>query len=331
MKAKWIYPLIMIVFMTSCYENSTTDTGIPPGNITLNNATDIKAREAKLTWTKSKGGGFQNYQLYRGNSSGIDIDNDLVGIFFDRDTTEFIDSNLYPETKYYYKMLVSDGIGNTVWSNEISLTTAKDDSGGNDYTSIYEIQFTEDSSGDSPLKDQVVTTTGIVTANFSDVSGHQYIFIGEKPGGPWRGLCIFSRNASEYDCAEGDSIVVKGQVQEFNNFTEMSNIEEFTVIEQGHSIPFSQVTTGQINASSSDAEKYESVLVTTGQVTVVNPDMGYGEFSISDGSGETIVNDYFQFSYTPVKDDVLNYVRGVVDYSYSAYKIEPRSDDDIGK
>jgi len=52
--------------------------------------------------------------------------------------------------------------------------------------SIYDIQYTTDSSGDSPYTSETVTTQGVVTAVF----GSNYVWI-QDGSGPWSGLYIY--------------------------------------------------------------------------------------------------------------------------------------------
>ncbi len=57
---------------------------------------------------------------------------------------------------------------------------------------IYDIQYTTDSSGDSPYEGQTVITQGIVTAFFYD-GGNRYTFIQDGTG-PWSGLVLYKPN-----------------------------------------------------------------------------------------------------------------------------------------
>ncbi len=188
---------------------------------------------------------------------------------------------------------------------------------------IFEIQFTEDPSGDSPLVGQVVTTTGIVYATYPGDG-----FAIAEASGPWHGIYVFYPSG---DLPEvGDEVVVIGEVQEFFGLTELADFAQYVVASSGHT-PYTPavVDTGQIATGSSEAESYEGVFVAVEQVTVTNPDAGFGEWFIDDGSGEVMVDDLGDYSYTPSLNELLFLVRGMLYYSFGDFKIEPRNDNDI--
>lgn len=188
---------------------------------------------------------------------------------------------------------------------------------------IFEIQFTEDPSGDSPLVGQVVTTTGIVYATYPDNG-----FAIAEASGPWHGIYVFYPSGVMPEV--GDEVVVIGEVQEFFGLTELAGFAEYVVVSSGHT-PYAStaVTTGQIATGSSEAEAHEGVLVAVEQVTVTDPDAGFGEWFVDDGSGEVMVDDLGDYAYIPTLDEQLFLVRGMLYYSFGDFKIEPRNDGDI--
>ncbi|OQY41488.1 MAG: hypothetical protein B6242_17320 [Anaerolineaceae bacterium 4572_78] len=120
---------------------------------------------------------------------------------------------------------------------------------------IHDIQYTEDSSGDSPFKDQVVTTEGIVTADFGD-----NIFI-QDGAGAWNGIMLYKPSGT---FSVGDHVQVMGEIIEYYGMTEFASGNEVTVISSDNSLPpYETVTTANANA-----EQYESVLVRVENVTV---------------------------------------------------------------
>jgi uncharacterized repeat protein (TIGR01451 family) len=189
---------------------------------------------------------------------------------------------------------------------------------GLDYLPISEIQFTEDPSGDSPYKDQVgVTTEGIVTGVFS--SGY---FIEDPSAGPWSGLWVYDPTNVPL---RGDRVRVTGTVDEYFGLTELTDLTSFIVESSGNTVPGPDIlTTGEVSQ-----EQWESVLVRVEDITVTNEDLGFGEWSIDDGSGDVVVDDKGSYTYLPVNGDNLLAVIGPLDYSFSVFKILPRDDDDI--
>jgi hypothetical protein len=123
----------------------------------------------------------------------------------------------------------------------------------------------------------------------------------------------------------GDEIVISGMVDEYFDKTEITDIINMTVLGTAD-IPAPEViTTSDLTSS----EEYESVLVQVQNVTVTNEDLGNGEWEIDDGSGPCIVGHLGDYTYIPVLDDFIYSITGVSDFTYSAFKLEPRDDDDI--
>ncbi|MDY7076097.1 MAG: lamin tail domain-containing protein [Chloroflexota bacterium] len=187
---------------------------------------------------------------------------------------------------------------------------------GPDYTPIHDIQYTTDPSGDSPLIGQEVTTEGIVTARF------QYgYFIEDPSGGEWSGLWVYDTNTP----ALGDRVRITGTVAEYNGLTELDSPTAYAVETSGNPLPDPvMLPTGDVAQ-----EQWEGVLVRLENVTVTNPDLGNGEWSVSDGSGDVRIDDKGNYTYTPVLDDVIDTIVGPLDYSDGDFKIQPRDDGDI--
>jgi len=182
------------------------------------------------------------------------------------------------------------------------------------YTTIYEIQYTTDISGNSPLNGLSGTTKGVVSAVFGDK------FWIQDGAGAWNGLYVYYITTP--GPARGDSVMVTGTITEYNNLTEVSPVTNVTVLNSGNVVAAATIlATGSIGA-----ELYEGVLVkTTGVCT--NADAGYGMWTISDGSGDILVDDVL-FAYTPVVGNSYT-VTGIVDYSFTEWKMFPRDAADV--
>lgn len=198
--------------------------------------------------------------------------------------------------------------------------TANNGGGGADITSIFDIQFTENADGASPLVGQTVTTEGVVTAVFGS-----RIFI-QDGSGAWRGLLIFQPSVTP---VVGDRVQVTGEVGEFFGQTQIAN-GELTVLSNGSASPAAQLlATGAVAD-----EQWESVLVRSENVEVsnANPDApsDFGEFLINDGSGDVRVDDLGSITFNPVGGESLDFVQGPLHFSFNNFKIVPRDDDDLG-
>lgn len=167
------------------------------------------------------------------------------------------------------------------------------------------------------MKGQERTTEGIVTATF--YSGY---FIEDPSGGAWSGLWVHDAANSPH---LGDRVRLTGTVTEYFNLTELDSITAFEILSSNNALPAPKfLPTGDIAQ-----EPWEGVLVRVAAVTVIEDDLGYGEWSVSDGSGEVRVDDKGTYTYVPANGDHLTSVTGPVDYAYSTFKIQPRDDGDI--
>ncbi len=187
--------------------------------------------------------------------------------------------------------------------------------------SIHQIQYTTDPSGDSPYKDSIVVTSGIVTAGSGVFnSGGFYLQDGQ---GAWNGILIYDTDDS---VAQGDSVTVTGKVNEYLGKTEIGNVNQLVVHSSGNTVPDPVLTTpGQVDTS----EAYEGVLIKVAGVAVADTMDEYGEWKITGAVSDTcIVDDDGQYTYEPRVGDTLD-ITGIVNYSFGHFKIEPRSDADI--
>lgn len=188
-------------------------------------------------------------------------------------------------------------------------------------TSIFDIQFTNDASEDSPFKDQVVTTSGIVSAvrPGGGINNPQGFYIQDGTG-PWSGVFVFN---STFSVSEGDSVELTGTVKEFFGQTEIDLVTDLTVLSSDNSVQFTNVSTNQANT-----EPYEGVVVRVTNATCTNANAGFGQFEVDDNSGPCLVDDDI-YEYPNPTLGVVYSVTGPVRYSFSEFKIEPRRADDV--
>lgn len=176
---------------------------------------------------------------------------------------------------------------------------------------IAEIQGTGNAS---PFDGQSVTTTGIVTA----VAPQGYFI---QDGNAVRsGIYIYEQDNSP---AVGDEVTLTGMVTEFYDLTEIVDLTSFAINSSNNTLPNPiLLMTGE--ASNED---YEGMLITIENATCTSTDIGFGEWQINDGSGALAVDDLM---YLFSSDLNIDYgVTGILTYTFSNYKIEPRSMDDV--
>ncbi len=184
------------------------------------------------------------------------------------------------------------------------------------YVSIYDIQFTANSSGDSPYADDIIQTSGIVTGT------HSQGFFLQNGYGEWNGIYVFSAVYAP-QVVIGDSITIVGKVKEYYNLTEITNISYLQVHSQNNILP----NPINVTASQVKSEQYEGVLVKILNATCVNPNAGYGMWTVNDGTDTCKIHNLL-YNYTPVLNRVYN-ITGPVYYSFGEFRIEPRFSADI--
>ncbi|MDI6851631.1 MAG: hypothetical protein QMD82_06840 [bacterium] len=179
----------------------------------------------------------------------------------------------------------------------------------------------------SPYVNQTVSTVGIVTATVQDWTRYIRGFFIQDAEAPWHGIFVYTGNLI-INVERGDSVQVTGRVTEYYGLTEISpsSASDITVLKKGARIPRPL----KISASSVNTEPYEGVLIRIDSVTVTNNNLGNYQFEIRDPQGgTTIVQNCAGFSYSPQVGDFIPSIIGVDYYSYSAFKIVPRRDEDI--
>ena len=180
-------------------------------------------------------------------------------------------------------------------------------------TAIADIQIGQETG---LFTDSVVVTSGIVTGVYgSNVS----IQDGQ---GAYSGLWLFS---PDVPVQVGDQIEAAGAVTEYFDKTQIST-PAVVILSQGNALPAAEMLT-TLDAGS---EPWEGVLVeVTGAVT--NPSLGFGEWTMSDGSGEIAADDAGFDAIGAGLVGLGNEIQltGAVDFSFSAFKIQPRDAADV--
>jgi hypothetical protein len=194
---------------------------------------------------------------------------------------------------------------------------------------IHDVQYVVAPADSSPYAGRPVNISGVVTAasgEFSDYFFYIQNHYGLAPD--FKGVKVYDRTGT-VSVQRGDSVTVSGDVWEYYFDTEIAMFfpEAITVHSHGNNVPAPYpVTTASVRTS----EKYEGVLVTATSAVVKSAADEFGEWLISNGTAADTckVGDAGTYSYVPVVNDNV-IVTGVVDYTYSEYKIEPRNDADI--
>ncbi len=221
----------------------------------------------------------------------------------------------------------------------------------NGITSISHIQQTPDGKqGNSPFFNMTVDMNITATVQFADGDTDNLVLQDDFTTGPWSGIIIERPNSGSglQPLNQGDVInITRGRIFEDFGLTQIDdNGIVFTVVSTGgFSIPAKVITT-TVLADVDLAEAFEGMLLEIDNPLIVStnadaPSGPYGEFLIS--SDGTVANALrvddvsTGLSYTGgdpgsvfAVGQRLDFVRGVLWYSFSNFKLGPASFSDIG-
>jgi len=157
--------------------------------------------------------------------------------------------------------------------------------------------------------------------------------------GPWSGILLSLPSAARDTIQRGDRLhITNAEIRENFGVTELRNVT-FTKEGTGDFLGYKTVTTNDL-VDLSIAEAHEGMLVRFENVTIINPDEGYGEWSFSsDGTEENKVKADDQSSAiaedfavsTFQAGDLVEFIQGIWWYSFGEYKLVPEDPNtDIG-
>lgn len=206
---------------------------------------------------------------------------------------------------------------------------------GQTITPIADIQYVSDPSVDdaSPLVGQVVTISGVVTAEYWGSYKNREMMI-QDADSAWSGIycyqggdngwqdfpMTFDPGVDRTTIVEGDSVTLTGEVTEYRKVTQFANATSLVVHGKAKK-PFSPI---EVTVSDAKAEKYEGVLLRIMDVNVHEPDLG-GEWSVIDGNSDVlIIDDKWEYYYYPKTGAGLTSVTGTLFQRESDYKLQPR-------
>jgi len=180
-------------------------------------------------------------------------------------------------------------------------------------TSIADIQLGQETE---IFTDSTVVTSGVVTGVYGNNVSIQ------DGQGAYSGLWLY---APDVPVQLGDQIEVTGAVSEYFGKTQISNAA-VVIQSQGNDLPSAE----SLSTAEAGTEPWEGVLVqVSGAVT--NPSLGFGEWAMSDGSGEVAADDAgfdaIGAGLVALGNDLQ--LTGALDYSFGAYKIQPRDAADV--
>ncbi len=207
------------------------------------------------------------------------------------DSVAYNSSDLFPQPEGASIALLDPNLNNQVGLNWIeSISSYGDADLGTPGLSnaavvpsvkIRDIQYTTDQSGNSPLTNQRVMISGVLSTDPFGSFFKNYFFVQDDIG-KWSGIMV--RHITE--AAKGDSVTLTGTVADHHGVvTILIDVSDFEILKTGvGGIDPVSVTTGEIATGGENDEAYEGVLI---KVTGIcdNDYLGYREWSVDDGSG----------------------------------------------
>lgn len=181
---------------------------------------------------------------------------------------------------------------------------------------IYEIQYTAAADGNSPLMNDAVITSGIVTGA---KAGYGYFI--QDGTGAWNGIFV---NDATNSPALGDEVEITGTVQENFTFTRLSPVTGYTVVSTGNAVPAAEI----VSPTAAATEQWESVLVTVADMECLTTPNQYGEWDISNWQGTLMVDDDL-YATSPIAGNFYS-ITGPMYFAYNIWRILPRSASDLG-
>lgn len=189
------------------------------------------------------------------------------------------------------------------------------------YRTIAEIQQPADlaTSDASTYVDQYIMTTGVVTHKRS--TG----FYMQDNITPFSGIYVYDTNTTNA-VNVGDPVTLIGQVLEYNKLTEIANILSYQILDP---ITSPEPVVVMLPFDKTNSEQWESMLVKVENVTYTTMGTSGDEFNVVDGSINTGVIDDYLYIYAPAADEAFDHIAGIMNDFNNAYKLAPRSADDI--
>ncbi len=195
-------------------------------------------------------------------------------------------------------------------------------------------------------RDCEVTVEGVVvTSPVFDTSGQPSFYVGEPAGGQYSGIFVWANGLDASGIAQGTSLNITGTYAEYYDNSQIV-ATDLTVTGSAELPAPADMTPAEINDAGPLAEAYEGVLVqvadvvTTQEVLPGSDGEDHGDFLVAAMAApddELVVGWQMRhaFACLDCQDDQreegqrFDTITGLLDYSYSHYRLQPRTVDDL--
>ncbi|MCP4803851.1 MAG: hypothetical protein GY884_00750 [Proteobacteria bacterium] len=166
-----------------------------------------------------------------------------------------------------------------------------------------------------------VIVTGIAENGF---------FVQEEAGGQESGIWVYTTSGVEWPLVVGDVLNIYGEYYEYDDLSELDASAGWVTYDSLGTEPTPEIITAADLGDAAIAELYEGVLVHVEDAEVTDADLGYGEFECDTYVVvDDLIYDWSEDFSGLYKGDTFTDVIGPLNYSFGAYKIEPRDIDDL--
>ena len=195
------------------------------------------------------------------------------------------------------------------------------------YAGILPISYTNSAYSTTIQNGYNFTVKALVTAN----DNYSNVWIQDSQN-EFGGLMIYD-NSLPNEVNVGDSIIIAGVKDVYNDLTEMKNPILLDIVNTGNTVTATTISASDLDTSlhsTLPAEKWEGQLVEIDNLTITEAGSYYYYGQAPDGS-IVKVGDNVDYHFGSVSMDVGNTynIIGVVDYYQGVYRINPRSMSDI--
>lgn len=227
---------------------------------------------------------------------------------------------------------------------------------------VYDIQFTMDPYGDSPLEGQEVTVKGVVTAS-TKIGDLGFLYIQDEGGAAWSGIWCTGIGLSTY--YRNEEITVTGIVEEYYGMTRLNVTSSSKTGNLVQMTPVSLDPSDSASYANFGWEPYEGVFVryesAGNSLAISQTNLGFGDFAVStsntasvSSSGRVLTGRQSTTAYssldaqlvtdtayanldgemnvTPiVVSDTMTFdaIDGILFYGFSNYRLVPRNNNDF--
>ena len=134
------------------------------------------------------------------------------------------------------------------------------------------------------------------------------------------GIFVYDPNLAA-QLSQGDDIEIIGEVEEYNERTELMNVEWYDYTDEEFEVYLSEIEVSEIG------EDFEDVFVRLNYVTVIAEYANQKYIVVSETGDTTIIDNYLMQPDMEVGGSYI--VNGIVDYLYGSFTVNPRSQSGI--